>query len=188
MIAMLQAFVGGCIGAGVVSLVVRQLITRSIEHAFETHRMHVQSEIQRAANIHQAQLSLWSSQQLELLKRLVGSQAAVIGDLVRRASMLRCAALPIGGPRHQATVEELYGQYFDLYYKNPVLPKPLFEAAHGFRRVSEKMVGACSVAGATNTVERRLVGEFEQAYALLVEEARKLLIPGVAEGEAIGQG
>jgi hypothetical protein len=165
------------VGTGTTAMLVRQIAKQAIQHFFETQKLSFATELERASKAQETELQLWSTRQLELFRYLIEAKSVAIHHLVQNASLLRRAIYGIGEERDPKRLHQLYRDYWESFYADPILPRRLFDAAHQFRQLADKMVGACGVAGPKGQLAEELVTEFDDSYAALLDEARAVLLP-----------
>jgi hypothetical protein len=165
------------VGTGATAVLVRYVVKQAVQHLLDTEKLKFTEELKRVSKLQETALELWSNRQLELFKHLIEEKALVIQSLVRNASLLRRAIRGIGEVRKLDRVDTVYRDYREAFYADPILPKKLYYAAHLFREVAEKMIGACAIAGPNEQLDEGLVRDLDSAYVALLEEARSVLLP-----------
>ena len=163
--------------ASATATLVQYVIKQSVQHFLETERLRFSEELKRVSQAQESALQLWTTQQTELFKQLIEAKAATMQKLVSNASLLRRAIHGIAEKRDPELVDIFYRRYCEAFYRDPVLPSKLFEAAHSFRQVVQKVIGACVVAGSRQQLDKELVRELDDSYATLLKEARSVLLP-----------
>jgi hypothetical protein len=165
------------VGGGAMAVFVRQVVKQAVDHFIQVQTLKVSEELKRVSTAQETQLQLWSDRQVELFKHLLEAKALVIHQLVKNASRLRRAIHGIGDERDSGLISELYRDYWESFYADPILPEKLFDAAHMFRHVAERTIGACTIGGASDRLDENLVRELDDTYATLLHEARSILLP-----------
>ena len=170
---------GSLVSAGALALAIRYLLTRAVDNALARGQLRLDAHLKEALAQQQAQLDLRRTQEGDRFRRLMDTDADSIAALVRAASQFRRAVLAIPQPVSSGELDALYHDYCAVFYRNPILPEPLFRAAHQLRQLMEVLMGAHTAMNSGETLAPTLTKQLDTAYAQLRDQAGEVLLPSI---------
>jgi hypothetical protein len=175
---MFEAIIASVLGGTACSVIIRYVIIKYIDHAFEVNRMKMESTFESMLSHHESKLTIWSTQQIELFRSVVHRRIEVSIQLLYFGSRVRKLIENSSTVEELQTIDQFYGQFCDLFYMNQNLfPKTVYELVHEYRRVMETAIGARKSLPIENIPARDIVESLNGSYFAMLDSLRHLLIP-----------